>query len=185
MDELSDQISERLKTEREAAGLSVDDVIFQTHIPRAVVVALEEGDFSIFSSPTYAKSFLAQYSTFLNVEADVWLDALQPASFVPGETVLPLWQSPTGKGEFMAASKSFSANWVSAISLLAASCALLYFAMKLYSHFEERFGEEELSQRSVHSEERRSVTVVTPADPVPTEPEAPVPRARIVRSDEP
>jgi cytoskeletal protein RodZ len=76
-------------------------VISQTHIPRAVVVALEEGDFSIFSSPNHANSFLSYYSAFHNVEADVLLDALQQASFVPVETVHPLGSAdffaPTGQ----------------------------------------------------------------------------------------
>ena len=60
VDELADQIGELLRQARENADLVVDDVVFQTRIPKSVVEALEAGDFSVFSSPTYARSFLSQ-----------------------------------------------------------------------------------------------------------------------------
>lgn len=177
MDDLSDQISERLKREREAAGLSVDDVIFQTCIPRSVIVALEEGDFSVFSSPTYAKSFLSQYSSFLKVEAGPWLDALEPASFVPGETVLPLWESPTGQSEVDAAAKMSTPAWVSAIVWLFFSSALLFVALRSYAYFEERFGGDEVQAPA-------SVEKIEPKPPLPEETAPDPPRARVVQPEE-
>jgi cytoskeletal protein RodZ len=177
VDDLSDQISERLKMEREAAGLSVEDVIFQTCIPRSVVVALEEGDFSVFSSPTYAKSFLSQYSSFLKVEAGPWLDALEPASFVPGETVLPLWESPTGQSEVDAAAKMSTPAWVSAIVWLVFSSALLFIALRSYAYFEERFGGEGIQPVE-------AVEKIETAPSVTAEPEPDPPRARVVRPGE-
>ena len=85
VEDISDQIGERLRMAREKAGLGVDDIVYRTHMPRSVVLALESADFSVFSSPVYAKSFLYQYSEFLNVDACLWLDALEPAGFVARE----------------------------------------------------------------------------------------------------
>ncbi|RYD19024.1 MAG: hypothetical protein EOP88_20465, partial [Verrucomicrobiaceae bacterium] len=99
VEDISDQIGERLTKAREGAGLTVDDVMFKTRIPRSVVNALEAGDFSVFSSPTYAKSFLSQYSSYLNVDARLWLDALEPASFISGDIVRPLWEAPNSVRE--------------------------------------------------------------------------------------
>lgn len=166
MDEVNDLISEHLRIAREAAGLSVDDVVFQTRLPRAVIEALEEGDFSFFSCPTYAKSFLSQYSKFLKVDADAWLDALQPASFAPGETVLPLWESPTGKREVAAANHGSSSTWASALTVLAASVALLYFVSKTYAHFESRFGGDDAARTDVLVEK---IPAVPPSRVVTTE----------------
>jgi cytoskeletal protein RodZ len=41
------------------------------------VEELENNDYRNFPSPTYAKSFLAQYSTYLEVDATEWLEAFQ------------------------------------------------------------------------------------------------------------
>ena len=38
---------------------------------------MEESDYSIFPSPTYARSFLSQYSEFLEVDAHDWIDAFE------------------------------------------------------------------------------------------------------------
>ena len=43
----------------------------------ATLEALEDSDYSIFPSPTYARSFLAQYSEFLEVDAHEWIAAFE------------------------------------------------------------------------------------------------------------
>lgn len=167
VEDISDQIGERLTKAREKAGLSVDDVIFKTRIPRSVILALEAADFSFFSSPTYAKSFLAQYSDYLNVEAGIWLDALQPASFISGEFVTPLWQSAgPKKEEVFHEQRGPTSGWFSAVSLLAVSCGLVFAAIKGYEFFEARFGVELKSDPVANEEpappERRSSSPVPP-----------------------
>jgi transcriptional regulator with XRE-family HTH domain len=142
VDEFADQIGGRLQQARENAGLNVDDVIFKTRIPRTVIEALEAGDFSVFSSPTYAKSFLAQYSGFLNVDAEPWLEALQPASFISGDTVSPLWQASHPKKDARPPDPVASSGWFSAVILLGISCGVILAAIKGYEFFDSRLGEE-------------------------------------------
>lgn len=142
VDDFSDHIGGRLQQARENAGLNVDDVIFRTRIPRSVIVALEAGDFSVFSSPTYAKSFLSQYSEFLGVEAGLWLDALQPVSLISGDTVTPLWHAAQPKKEARPPEHAATGGWLSAVSLLVVSCAFVLAAVKGYEFFESRFGVE-------------------------------------------
>lgn len=147
MEVIPDQIGGRLQQAREKAGLTVDDVIFRTGIPRSVVVALEAGDFPAFSSPTYARSFLSQYSGFLNVEADVWLDALEPASFIATGIVRPLWEPAGPKKEQKTPDHGSPSGWLSALSILAVSCGLVYVAMKGYDFFEARLGVDLISAK--------------------------------------
>lgn len=70
-------IGEQLRKSRESKGLDLKDVAHTTRIPLATLTALEESDYSIFPSPTYARSFLSQYSEYLNVDAHEWIDAFE------------------------------------------------------------------------------------------------------------
>ncbi len=193
VEELPDQIGERLQQARERAGLTVDDVIFKTRIPRSVVEALEAADFSVFSSPTYAKSFLAQYSGFLNVEAGVWLDALQPASFISGENVSPLWEAAhPKKKEEHSPEPAATSNWFSAVTLLGVSCGVVLAAIQGYEFFDKRFGSDPrpgaLAEQPVTWQPPAPAAVLPPAEEerplAKTEDDdfaEPAPRAIIVR----
>lgn len=145
MENLANEIGGHLREARGLAGLSVDDVVFRTRIPGTVIVALEEGNFAAFSSPTYAKSFLKQYSDFLNVNACVWIDSLEPAPFVAGEIARPLWDTASPKKEEKAPEPGSSNGWLSALSVMAFSFGMVYVAMKGYDFFEARFGGEVIS----------------------------------------
>ena len=70
-------IGEQLRKARESKGLDLRDVTRSTRIPLATLSALEDSDYSIFPSPTYARSFLSQYSEFLEVDAHEWIDAFE------------------------------------------------------------------------------------------------------------
>ncbi|MBT8045138.1 MAG: helix-turn-helix domain-containing protein [Verrucomicrobiae bacterium] len=70
-------IGEQLRKARENKGLELKDVSHTTRIPLATLSALEESDYSIFPSPTYARSFLSQYSEYLDVDAHDWIDAFE------------------------------------------------------------------------------------------------------------
>lgn len=194
VDDFSDHIGGRLQQARENAGLNVDDVIFRTRIPRSVIVALEAGDFSVFSSPTYAKSFLAQYSEFLGVEAGLWLDALQPVSLISGDTVTPLWQAAHPKKEPKQPEHAATGGWLSTVSLLVISCAVVLAAVKGYEFFDSRFGVEigpdagRLEEPTIFPSPRPVATLPVPVSEPKPLPELvnddsyqPIPRARIVK----
>lgn len=70
-------IGEQLQKARESMDLELMDVAHSTRIPLATLKALEESDYSIFPSPTYARSFLSQYSEFLKVDAHEWVNAFE------------------------------------------------------------------------------------------------------------
>ncbi|MGC6426373.1 MAG: helix-turn-helix domain-containing protein [Akkermansiaceae bacterium] len=67
-------IGEKLREAREEKKLSLADVSHAIRIPGSTLQALEANDYSSFPSLTYAKSFLAQYSKYLTIDADDWLD---------------------------------------------------------------------------------------------------------------
>lgn len=134
-------------------SLSVDDVVHTTRIPRSVVEALEAEDFSVFTSPTYAKSFLRQYSDYLRVDAEPWLNALVPASYVSGTSWQPIFQTPPeppppAKGQGKAgrrveevAPTSGSSSY-SAVAMLVLTVALVWGGVQGYRVFEEKFADE-------------------------------------------
>lgn len=165
MEDISDQIGERLTKAREKAGLTVDDVMFKTRIPRSVIHALEAGDFSVFSSPTYAKSFLSQYSSFVNVDAELWLDALEPAGFVSGEVVRPVWEAAhhaRDREEPVKQVREGTPGWVSGLTMLVATSGLVFMALKGYEFFEKRFGLEVVEPEP----DKGEIAPVAPQNPV-------------------
>lgn len=66
---MAETIGSRLRAAREAKGMSIEDVAFETRIHARYVRCLEADDYSNFASTTYAKSFLTLYSRFLGVDA--------------------------------------------------------------------------------------------------------------------
>jgi cytoskeletal protein RodZ len=70
-------IGKALRTTRESRGFSIHDVSHRTRIPVHTLHELEEGDYSSFPSPAYAKGFLAQYADHLNMDSSEWLDDLE------------------------------------------------------------------------------------------------------------
>ncbi len=76
-------IAKKLKAARDHRGLSLKEVAHETRIPVTTLSALEEHDYTHFSSPTYAKSFLDQYANFLKVDAHEFIDELESSGAIP------------------------------------------------------------------------------------------------------
>lgn len=181
MEEVCYQIGKRLREAREAADLEVDDVVFRTRIPRSVVEALEAEDFSVFTSPTYAKSFLRQYSEYLKVDAEPWLNALEPASYVSGEAwqpmfsggepVLPAAKRPVKDPRKKEQKQESGGNQWSAAWLMVLTIGLIIGAVKGYHFLEEKFGHEEPPQKA---EVREDGIPATPAEELEPRPQVPV-----------
>ncbi len=181
-----EQIGGLLRSAREAAGLKVDDVVFRTRIPRSAVEALEADDFASFSSPVYAKGFLAQYSEFLNVDAQRWLDALEPGSFMPGGQMGTLLEGPEAEEPEGAAAPEPRGGLLAVLALLALSAALVFGAIKGYQFFEARLGADRSGPQPQPAAAAPEVPAAPP-DPRPLmdkedeEASKPPPRAIIVR----
>lgn len=162
MEDFTEHIGTRLKRAREEAGLSIDDVMFRTRIPRAVVVALEAGDFAFFSSPIYAKSFLSQYSNLLKVNARVWIDALEPAEFVVDESASPVCDAVSAKKEASLPKERATNGWLSAAIIVAFSFALLYAGLRGYQYLDQLFGGPELNAEKSEDPKMEGVSSAAP-----------------------
>lgn len=121
--------------------MTVDDVMFTTRLPRSVIVALESENFAVFASPTYAKSFLSQYSVFLSVEAGPWLAALRPASFMSAETVRPLLKEANPRKIPGPSERGNAGGWISSVWLLGISGGLVFGALEGYRFFDRMDGQ--------------------------------------------
>ena len=139
MVEISHQICDRLRQARLAAGLVEDDVHFQTRIPKSVVIALEEGNFAIFPSPTYARSFLIQYSEFLNVDARELVDALQPVIYEGTDVVHTSTREVQRLRDKSTATSRLPGGTFSTLTALLFSGGLIYAALWGFQQLEKRF----------------------------------------------
>ncbi|MDP6436574.1 MAG: DUF4115 domain-containing protein [Gammaproteobacteria bacterium] len=57
----------RLRSAREAAALSIDEVAEELHLDRAIVLALEADDFKVLGAPVFVKGHLRSYARLLNL----------------------------------------------------------------------------------------------------------------------
>lgn len=62
-------LGSHLKTEREEAGYSIEEVADATNIAPRYIRAIEEHDFSQFPADVYAKGFIRSYAKFLDLDA--------------------------------------------------------------------------------------------------------------------
>ncbi len=198
MDAITDQIGEQLRQAREKAGLTREDVVFQTRLPRSAIEALENEDFSSFVSPVYAKSFLAQYSEFLNVDANPWLDALNPSTFIEGDPLFPLFDSGRGKHEERPVNIETNGSWMGAVWLLLFSGVLVFGAIQIFNFFDLRNSQDRLeSKKPAQPAPPQTIEAASSSQPAPAvaipvteeeeqalvdeQPPQPAPRAIIVR----
>ena len=79
--QMLDDIGRQLNARRRYLDIPWDLLVKQTHIPRAQLIALEQGNLDAFASPAEAKGLLQTYARFLNLNTDLLLvqfaDALQ------------------------------------------------------------------------------------------------------------
>ncbi len=196
MNDASDQIGELLRVAREKAGMTLDDAVFKTRLPKSAIEALESENFSSFVSPVYAKSFLAQYSRYLNIDAGPWLDALKPSNFIEGDPLFPVLERRSGLHDGSATTREPTSGWMTGVWLLLFSGVLVFVAIKGFHFFEARLGADYVDYKNAPSvtpsvivplEEAVLIPEVAPqptpmaAAPAQDEPPAATPRAIIVR----
>jgi len=151
--ETSNQPGESLRAAREAAGWSIADVVHRTKFPRTVVEALERDDYTVFSSPTYAKSYLSQYARFLEIDPSRWLVFFEPAAFSAPNDVLSMIESP-GVHEHHhhhsppSPRTSGTGSMIPTFLLLILTAGLIYFAVTGYAYLEKRLGESIVNKES-------------------------------------
>lgn len=63
-------IGEKLRATREKKGVTIDQAQRQTHIHSTVLLALESGRSDEVLTPTYVKSFLKKYCSYLGLDPD-------------------------------------------------------------------------------------------------------------------
>lgn len=84
----------RLKSAREAAGLSLDQVAQQLKLAPRQVKALEDEDFAQLPGRTFARGFVRNYARLLNLDGDALLSMLPDAAHAPALEAPAL--QPTG-----------------------------------------------------------------------------------------
>lgn len=78
---------ERLRSAREAAGLSVDDVAGRLHMPARVVKSLEAEDWSRLGAPVFVRGQVRSYSRLLGLTTAPMMEALDVGPVEPSRLV--------------------------------------------------------------------------------------------------
>ena len=73
---MSEIVGQQLRQAREARKLSREQAGVALHIRLRYVEAMEEGDFGVFASDAQARGFLRSYASYLDLDAELLLDAL-------------------------------------------------------------------------------------------------------------
>ncbi len=141
--EMEQSLGKKLRSAREAAGITVDDAVYLAKMPRAVVTALEAEDFGFFTSPLYARSFLKQYSTYVGVDVDPWLDSLLPITLIDGDALdsyIDLSENvPVVKKTSVKSTSSGGA--MAAVWMILITGGLVWGGVKAYEHLDKRLSE--------------------------------------------
>ncbi len=179
---MEDSLGHKLRTARESAGITVDDAVYRERIPRAVVTALEAEDFGFFTSPLYARSFLNQYSKYVGVDVEPWLDSLVPTTLIDGDNVESLIQSPEpathghhhNHSHHHPAPETISTssgNWA-ALWLISITGALIWGGFQIFERFDESLSETSPAAQQVVTAETAAAAPVRPVE-VPRTPAKP------------
>ncbi len=84
------ELGSRLRSLREAQGLSIADVSDSTKIQKHYLTAIEEGDLGLLPKGPYVRSFVKQYCEYLSA-GDLWksYDALTAKQKKAGQAIIP------------------------------------------------------------------------------------------------
>jgi hypothetical protein len=145
------QIGKTLLTTREERQLTVEDATRQTCIPAKIIRALESDDYSIFSSATYARSYLSQYSRLLEIDPSPWLDAFKldafkldafkldafkPAAFSREYHGFSIIDEVNVRNALQPANKPGGTRWVPSFLGIMIAAAVVYGGYRVIENFE-------------------------------------------------
>ena len=122
----------RLKSAREAAGLSLDQVAQQLKLAPRQVRALEDEDFAQLPGRTFARGFVRNYARLMNLDGDDLLSMLPDAAHAPALEAPALQATGAMIAELPTASapKTSFVRWL--IPLLLVACIVGAAAYEWY-----------------------------------------------------
>ena len=96
-------VAEQLRQAREAKHLTVQQVVEITKIRTDHLLAVEEGNFDVFSAPVYIRGFVRTYSTLLKLDVPQVMAALDAelAKTTKFAEPPPLAEHPRGVLDFL------------------------------------------------------------------------------------
>jgi len=86
--------SQKLKTQRESMGLSLEDVFKKIRIRSSYLDAMEKGEFNLLPDAVYTKNFIKIYAKFLGVDEDPILSDYNDYLNSQKEELAPLDEEP-------------------------------------------------------------------------------------------
>jgi cytoskeleton protein RodZ len=146
------QIGHTLRSARESRQLSPEDITHKTRIPLKIIHALENDDYSLFSSSTYARSYLSQYSQYLEIDASAWLDAFEPAEFAHDYHSFSVIDEVDVREATQRAKPSGSSKLIPSLLALILTAAVLFTGYHYFEEFEKRQKEQEQGSPTVAAE---------------------------------
>lgn len=139
-------LGKQLRAAREKASITIDDAVYLAKMPRAVVQALEADDYGFFTSPLYARSFLKQYSEYVGVDVEPWLEDLVPTTLLDGDDVesfIDLSRSMSAPVVKETAKPKHSGGAMAAVWMILITGGVVWGGIKMYEYFDGKFSEKE------------------------------------------
>ncbi len=140
-----------------------------------MIVALENEDIAAFASPLYARSFLRQYSEYLQVPEVEWVDALGETEFVPENDVIPVIECDLAPARIPASdgheprNVSAGPSWVPVLGFVGVSALMIAALMIFFQKFDAKLsgaaGTGGISENSSSAESAQGRTEGEVADP--------------------
>ena len=184
---MEQSLGDTLRKARKASDLSIEEVSERAKIPKPVIEALEAENFGFFTSPLYARSFLRQYSEFIEADVEHWLADFVPAVMIDSDVVENiLGGGPESATEHHAPTeteKSSGAIWGS-IWIFLITVALIWGGVKIYEIFDTKHSDTELPENTdpvtpAATEPVPSADVENPAAEIPVE-DSQAPRRAVI-----
>lgn len=138
-------LANTLQETRKGRGISIDDAVIRSKIPRPAIEAMEAGDLGYFTSPLYAKSFLKQYGEFLELDLSDWLDGLIPTSMIESnssDSIIRISKaSPFHQKKEQVQKPRGSGNIMPTIWLIVITAALVWGGVWLFQDMNRKYSD--------------------------------------------
>lgn len=188
---MDEDLGIKLRSAREASGLTVDDAVYRAKLPRDVVEALESGDFGYFTSALYARSFLKQYGDYVGLDVEPWIGELVPTTQIDVEVAESIIEiddsdSPPAAREKARDHGGGGGGAIPAMWLIIITGGLIWGGLEIYRAFERKHSNASASvPASVISTTARAEPPTEQAEEEPDATNRPEPprRAIIVREE--
>ncbi|WP_223700154.1 helix-turn-helix domain-containing protein [Sutcliffiella deserti] len=134
------EIGNRLKQEREAKNMSLEDLQTTTKIQKRYLIGIEEGNYAIMPGKFYARAFLKQYAEAVGLDPEELFEEYQSEIPVNDKDEIPALSRVKTRKKVPSKGNSKVMNFLPKLFMLfalIAVCAIIYILVLSFSNGED------------------------------------------------